>query len=337
MTIKNKYIGRIYLIMFLTCMCVLPSCTYDYFEDETNYVVYVPKADKEKRTDIYKVDDVKIYIFNTDLQREAYSVSPFENNARTRVGNFHFKLLPGQHHVYCFTNMQKVGFSDIQSHSTAKFSLQQSEDGYYQEPPVILVDYKNPLMRVPGPALTDTAWFEHQYVGRVCFAMKNLEKLNPKLSFDNIKKVDIIASGVGTTQHLSKLSDSINTRSSRNTSEDKMRLSAQLHKNPYLDFPYGFENYYLPSPDLTNEGTFASAFSFKVSFIDAANNAIETLNVDAVDRITREPIVLHMAQTIIVTIDGNNIQILQLGDPQDWHSDIEGTDNNTPGGGGIEM
>ncbi|WP_255491297.1 MULTISPECIES: hypothetical protein [unclassified Dysgonomonas] len=313
------------------------SCTYDYFEDETNYVVYVPKADAAKMTDTYKVEDVRIYIFNTDLQRERYSVNPFAENARSRVGNFHFKLLPGLHHVYCFTNMQNIGFSDIQSHNTARFGLQQSEDGYYQEPPVILVDYNEPHMRVPGPPITDTAWFEHQYVGRICFAMKNLGKVNPKLSFDNIKKVDIIASGVGTIQYLSQLSDSVQTRSSRNGIDDKMRLSAELYQSPYKDFEFGFENYYLPSPDLSAEGNSSDAFSFKISFMDAGNNIIETLNVDAVDSKTGKAVVLHMAQTIVLTIDGNNVQILELGNPHDWYSDIEGTDNNTPGNGGIEM
>lgn len=335
MTNKHKYTGSFYIIL-LASLWLFSSCTYDYFEDETNYVVYVPKADVNKRTETYKVDDVRIFIYNTDLEKDRYSLNPFEDNARTTVGNFNFKLLPGLHPVHCFSNITGVDFSEIQSYSTAKFALQQFEDGYYKEPPVILSDYKEPLIRFPGPLVTDTAWFEHKYVGRICVAIKNLQNVDPKLTFDNIKKIEVLASGVGTFQYLSNISDSINTRSSRKAADEMMKLTATLYKNPFQDFDLGFENYYLPSPDLSSEGNSLEPISLLLNFLDANDNIISTLSVDVVDS-GYEPIILHMAETIVVTIDGNNIQILRLRDLLDWNPDIETGGDNTPNGGGTEV
>lgn len=336
MTNIHKYTGSFYIIILLTSLCLLSSCTYDYFEDETNYVVYVPKADVNKRTETYKVDDVRIFIYNTDLEKDRYSLHPFEDNARTTVGNFNFKLLPGLHPVHCFSNINGVDFSDIQSYTTAKFALQKLEDGYYKEPPVILSDNTSPLIRFPGPLVTDTAWFEHKYVGRICVAIKNLQNVDPKLTFDNIKKIEVLASGVGTVQYLSNISDSINTRSSRKAADDVMRLTTTLYQNPFQDFDLGFENYYLPSPDLSSEGNSLEPIALQINFLDANNNIIKTLNVDVVDS-NYEPIILHMAETVVVTIDGNNIQILRLSDPLDWNPNIETGEDNTPNGGGTEV
>lgn len=332
----HKYTTRLCLSSVLICLCLLSSCTYDYFEDETNYVVYVPKADVNRRTETYKVDDVRIFIYNTDLAKDRYSLHPFEDNARTMVGNFHFKLLPGMHPVHCFSNISGVDFSEIQSYNTAKFTLQKSEDGYYKEPPVILSEYVSPLIRIPGPLVTDTALFEHKYVGRICFAIKNLEVFNSKLTLNNIKKVEILASGVGTCQYLSQISDSINTRSSRSNANDKMLLTAKLYENPYLDFEFGFENYYLPSPDLSAEENLSEPINFKLTFFDANNQPIDFLHVEVTDA-NYQPKILHMAETIMVTIDGKDVKVLTLKDLLDWNPIIEAGKDNTPGGGGTEV
>lgn len=332
----HKYTARLCLLSVLICLCLLSSCTYDYFEDETNYVVYVPKADVNKRTDTYKVDDVRIFIYNTDLEKDRYSLNPFEDNARTTVGNFNFKLLPGVHPVHCFSNITGVDFSEIQTYTTAKFALQQSEGGYYKEPPVILSEHFEPLIRFPGPLVTDTAWFEHKYVGRICVAIKNLETINSKLTLTNIKRVEVVASGVGTFQYLSHISDSINTRSSRNNTSEKMLLTAKLYKDPYQDYEFGFENYYLPSPDLSIEGNSSEPINLNITFYDGNNNIIDFIHVEVIDA-NHQPLVLHMAETLMVTIDGNDVKVLTLKDLLDWNPVIEAGKDNTPGGGGTEV
>jgi len=44
-----------------------------------------------------------------------------------------------------------------------------------------------------------------------------------------------------------------------------------------------------------------------------------------------------MAETIVVTIDGNDIKVLTLKDLLDWNPTIETGKDNTPDGGGVEV
>lgn len=327
---------RLFLLFVFISICLLSSCTYDYFEDETNYVVYVPKVDVNNITDTYKVDHVRIFIYNQDLEKHRYSLAPFDENPRTKVGNFHFKLLPGVHPVLSFSNINAIEFSDIESYKTSKFTLQQAEDGSFKEPPVIMSDYFEALIRFPGPLVRDTAWFEHQYVGRICVAIKNLEMVNPKLTLKNIDKVEVVAGGVGTVQYLSQISDSINTRSSRMSPSDKMQFTAKLYESPYPGYEYGFQNYYLPSPDLSSEGNPSEPIYFDLTFRDANNQIIDKVHIEMVDD-NYKSVVLHMAQTIVLTVDGDKFKVLQLDGLEHWNTDIEVVKDNTPGGGGIEL
>lgn len=324
-----KYTIKFCLSSILALICLLSSCTYDYFEDESNYVIYIPKADVNKRTDTYKVDDVGLYIYNNEsLERERHSVSPFEENARSRVGNFNFKLFPGQHYAYCFSNTSSTNFVETESFMTSRFLLKQSDNGAYKEPSAILLDKKDPLIQFPGPVVTDTAWYEHKYVGRICVAFKNMTNLNSRLTFDNIKKVEVVAEGVGTVQYLYQITDSTNTRSTRLTSNDKIELSPQLYKNPYTGFDFGFENYYFPSLSETLGVTMV----LNVIFYDGDNNILYDLNIGVVDRQNNSiPLILHMNQTLLVAVDGNDVQIIELGDPENWDPDIQPGGGSSPG------
>lgn len=349
MTNKNKYTVNFILSAFLVMMCFSTSCTYDYFEDETNYVLYVPKADINKRTDTYKIDEVKLFIYNNSIvEKDIYTFSPFDNNARTKVGNYNQKLFPGEHNVFCFSNIKGLTFSDTQSYQLSHFSLskisgssESSEEDYYQEPLGVLLDTKKPLIRFPGPVVVDTAYMEHRYVGRICFAFKNLTNLSSQLTFENIKSVETIAEGVGTVQYLSQITDSIHTRSTRMSENDKMKLTAKLFENPSQGFDFGFQNFYFPSLAYDQQEGGASdeqPISLLLSFRDAANKEIYSLRVDIVDRLNGyKPIILHMNQTLLVKVDGNDVQIITLTDPMDWNPVIDPNDNTNPGGGGLDM
>lgn len=329
---NKKYSGILYFVLLLS-ICFSTSCTYDYFEDESNYVVYVPKADMNKRTDTYNVDYLSILIYSSNLEKERYSSHPFEEDARSRLGNYNFKLFPNQYSVYCFTNTTDISFIDLASFNTARFDLKQSTDGYYQEPPVILLDTMRPLIHYPGPVIIDTAYLETKYVGRICVAFKNITNLHPALTKSNIKKIEMTVGGVGVTQYLSNITDSIRTRSSRKNLTDKMFLTPVLYENPLPDFDFGFANYYFPSPDIDD----FEPINMDLIFIGGNNQIITRLNVDISDRITGKRIPLHMNETLVVKIDGNNVQILHLDDPTDWESEIETGGDNTPGGGGTEI
>lgn len=317
------------LSSILALVCILQSCTYDYFEDESNYVIYVPKADENVRTDIYKVDDVDLLIYsNESLQRQRHSVSPFDENARSRVGNFNFKLFPGQHYAYCFSNSSSVDFADTQSFKTSHFKLQQLTNGSYKEPGGILLDNKSPFIHFPGPVLTDTAWYERKYVGRICVAFKNMANLNPRLTYDNIKQIKVEAEGIGTMQYLYQITDSINTRSTRLSANDKMELTSKLLKNPYSGFDFGFENYFFPSLSETTNTTMV----LNINFLDGNGASLYKISVGVVDRLNAsEPMILHMNQTLVIKVDGNDVQIIELGDPQNWDSQIQEGGGSSPG------
>jgi len=331
---KGFYPQVFSLLAVLSVLLLIPSCTYDYFEDETNYVVYVPKADKELRTETYSIEDLSIFIYNDGLYKEKYSHSPFAENARSMSGNFNFRLYPGSYNVYCFTNVEEVSFENLNTYNEARFDLQQLTDGTYEEPSAIYVERKTPTITFPGPVVIDTTLFERKYVGRICVAFKELTKLRPFLTYNNIKEIQIEASGIGVTQYLSALTDSVNTRSSRNNVEDKMWLIAETFEIEYKDFDFGIQNYYFPSPDLSVEGRENEPIVLKLSFVSQSGDILYIQSVRVADK-TGKPIVLHMNETLVVEIDGNNIQVLSLDDPEQWNPQIEEEGNSGPGSGGI--
>jgi hypothetical protein len=330
---KRYYLQFFYLLAVLPTLLYFSSCTYDYFEDETNYEIYVPKADQNIRTETYSIKDLSIFIYNDELNKERYSYNPFTENARSKLGNFNFRLYPGSYDVYCFSDVQEILFQDLNTYSKARFDLQKSTDGTYKEPSAIYVEYKTPTIKFPGPIVSDTSFFERKYVGRICIAFKNLHKLEASLTYANIKKIEIEASGVGVTQYLSALKDSTSTRSSRNSASDIMRLSAETFLVEYKDFEFGIQNYYFPSPDLSEEG-YVQPIELKLTFIDQSNNTLSLLKIPFTEK-TGIPIVLHMNETRIIEVDGNNIQILKLDDLEPWNPKIETEEDSGPGGGGV--
>lgn len=315
----------------------ISSCTYDYFEDETNYVVYVPKADKNLRTETYSIDELGIYIYSGDaLNKERYSYQPFTENPRSEVGNFNFRLYPGSYEVYCFSNLQEIKLQEQETYSRAGFCLAQAADGTYKEPPAIYVDYLTPTIHFPGPAVYDTAYFERKYVGRICIAFKNLIRIDPRLSDTNIKEIEIEATGIGVRQYLTSLSDSINTRSTRDNRDDMMRLSSTPFSLSYKDFTMGVQNYYFPSPDLSAEGAANEPISLQLKFKGSGGEVLATLAVSVIDD-AGQPIVLHTNETLIVEVDGNIVKVFELISPEQWNPIIEQEPGTGPGGGGTEL
>ncbi|MBB4035330.1 hypothetical protein GGR21_001219 [Dysgonomonas hofstadii] len=333
---NKRYSSQVlYLLVISLVILLVPSCTYDYFEDETNYEIYVPKADKNLRTETYGIEDLSIFIYNDVLQKERYSHNPFSENARSLLGNFNFRLYPGNYNVYCFTNVQDIYFQDLNTYSEARFDLKQSTDGTYEEPSAIYVDYKNTTINFPGPVVSDTALLESKYVGRICVAFKNLTEVNSQLTKANIKEVRIEATGIGTTQYLSKLTSIDLTRSSRKTPGDKMKLVSTVFDLEYKDFPFGIQNYYYPSPDLTEEEYQNIPIDLTLSFIGLSGETIYEMSIAVVDK-AKNPLVLHMNETLVVEVDGNNIQILHLDDIEDWNPQIEVEGGSGSGSGGID-
>lgn len=208
-----------------------------------------------------------------------------------------------------------------------------ADETYYKEPSAFYMDHDNPTIHFPGPVVYDTARFERLYVGRICVAFKNLSKIENSLTYSNIKKIEITASGVGVTQYLSAVSDSVNTRSARFSTDDEMKMIAEPFSVQYKDFEFGIQNYYFPSPDLRGEGRESEPIRLRLRFINQNNQSISSLNISVVDS-NNTPIVLHMNETLVVEVDGNNIQVVRLAKPADWNPVIESDDGSSPGSNG---
>lgn len=334
---KYKYLSKLCLISIITFMCFVSSCTYDYFEDETNYVVYVPKADENKVTNgQYQINDVRILIYgDVGFEKHTHVDIPFFDNPRYKVGNFYYRIYPGQHNVFCFSNTTGIDFRDLDIFTDAYFELTQTDNNIYTSPPRALLDTKMPIITYPGPLVIDTAHFERKYVGQICVAVKNMQKINSSLTSANISSVRIIATNVGVKQSLSSITDSINTRSTRNNINDKIILTSNISKDLPIEFSsyeFGFANYYFPSLDPISEGvTNEIPIELNVSFLDASGNVIgSSIDVALYDD-NFNPRVLHMNETIWIGLDGNNIHVFTINSPLEWNPIILG------GGPGVEM
>ena len=101
-TMKNHKIlpGVLKISSILLIFLAYFSCTYDYFEDETNFELHVPQIVNGEITNFY----VAIHKENGDHLVTRRYVYPFDQNERLRQGIIKFKLPRGNVRVTCFAN-----------------------------------------------------------------------------------------------------------------------------------------------------------------------------------------------------------------------------------------
>ena len=181
-------------------------------------------------------------------------------------------------------------------------------------------------MIFPGPVKRDTSLFEHKYVGQICVACKQLEKIDNSLVASNIKSVDIVASGVGVKQLLSQIPYNQNEAiSSRNSAQDRMFLTSTVYNDPLpgRGFEFGFANYYFPSPILP-ESEKNEPIRLELTFKDGSNQMLyKPMIIDLVDKTNFEKIILNMNQILVIELDGSEVNILELTDSLDWNPNID--------------
>lgn len=336
----NRYIVHpfSFRISLFFSLIFFASCTYDYFEDETNYVVYAPKTNSELMTDEYRIEDIRIYIYNETLGKQKTAAYPFQENARMRFGNFNFRLYPGSYFTYCFANTGEMNFYDVGSWQNASFGLPKSDSKEYRYPGSLvglLAEVKNPEIKYPAPLKTDTAYFNRRYSGRICVAFERLEKINPLLTYANIKEVKIEATGVGTRQNLTLLTDSINTRSSRYSPSDKVTMQCIPYEKPLQGYDFGIDGYFFPS--LNDEGEGSIPITLSMDFIGRDGNSIHAFSISVRDYSKNETIILHMNQTIYLSTDGRSTLILDITGPEPWDPGIVSDENQSEGDEGMGM
>lgn len=315
-------------IILLSGLASLPSCTYDYFEDETNYVVYAPKAHSELITDDYRIEDIHIYIYNSEtLHKHKKAAFPFQESARMKQGNFNFRVFPGSYSVFCFANTDGMNYSEMSPWQDAAFGLPELDNGEYHYPASfssLSVELLNPDIIFPGPVITDTAHFHKRYSGRICVAFKELTNINPLLTYNNIGNIVIKATGTGTHQPMSLLTDSIHTRSNCYTDSDQVTMDCPLYENPIANYSLGTDGYFFPS---VSDGR---PITLTIDFIDKNGVSIHEFPINVTET-------LHMNQTIYLGTDGLSVVILDITAPEQWNSEIISDDDQPGSGGGMDI
>lgn len=294
---KNRLL--IVLLTSVTVILSFASCTYDYFVDETNYLVFVPEVlDKT-------VSDCRVMVYDDagTLVGSRYASSPWDKDPRMAIGEFCFRLPPGEYKVYCYTNTDSLSFVDLQSLENSAFRLKESawKEGGYAQPSDIFYQKLTPAIEHPALLYTDTVRTQ-RYAGRITVRFKDFPG-----DVSRIDHVELQAEGAPTTQYL-KL-DTLTTRL------DPTEVMYHLDKLPVQQTPGILEvdHRYLPSI----EGEY---LRLVFTFFDAGGMVINRLPVEVVERQTGVPLRLLHGQRLIINIKSYTVVGMSV---VGWDEDIE--------------
>ena len=300
------------LIVLFTCLLSLfgiISCTYDYFEDETNYQVYVPEVVANSITDCR----VMVYTEDGVLVKERYAVGPsWGSDPREQTGLFSFRLPPGKYQVYCYTNTDSITFSDVRSLETAAFHLNEKPGvaNTHVHPSDILYQKLTPAIIHPGMLKIDTAAVE-KYTGRITVRFKNFPA-NQSL----VSHVELNAKGAAVMQQLKHVDETCRRASAPDF--DVMHHWGEL---PTQDSSWGYlevDHMYLPTVD---DGGIAE---LEYKFLDSTGGTVITLPVMLAQ--AGVPLRLLPGQRIIIEIDSYTIISMTI---VGWDEDILGDGGET--------
>lgn len=297
--------NRLLIVVFTSVAVILSfiSCM-DYFEDETNYLVFVPEVlDKT-------VSDCRVMVYDETgtLVGSRYASSPWDNDPRMAIGQFCFRLPPGEYKVYCYTNTDSLSFVDFESLETSAFKLKESVWAAlgYAQPSDVFYQKLTPRIIQPGYLYTDTVRTE-RYAGRITVRFEDFPG-----DVSRIDRVQLQAEGAPTLQYLKD-----DTLTTRLTPADVM---FHLDKLPVQQTPGILEvdHRYLPSI----EGEY---LRLVFTFLDAAGMVINRLPVEVVERETRVPLRLLHGQRLIINIKSYTVTGMAVvgWDEDIWNSDTD--------------
>lgn len=292
--------------LYFICCCITAigllgtACTHDYFDDETNYQVFVPEVLDGT------ISDCRILVYNSAgaLAGERYAAAPFDQNTRFTKGLFGFKLPPGKYAVYCYINTGGVSFSDHKTLSSASFSTlraeEEPEEHAYMQPDDMFWQKLNPDVPFSSFLKTDTASIT-RYVGKVTVRFKNFPH-----PVTDIAQVRLCASDIATVQPLQA-----DTLTSRHTDMDCM---VALNSLKPLANEFEVQNLYLPSID-------GVMMDLRFRFLGNTDQIVAEMPVEVSDKISGQPLRLISGQHMVIEVDGYTIvRVSVIG----WNEHIEG-------------
>lgn len=280
------------------------SCTHDYFEDQTNYRVFVPEVQQNS------VNDCRVLVYDQSgaLAGERYAAAPFDGDTRTAAGLFAFRLPPGRYTVYCYTNTEGIRFDSPQSLASASFRqirIEEAEEPEaHSQPSDVFWEKLNPEIFFYRLTV-DTVQLE-RYVGRVTVRFKNFPH-----PVSGIARSRLFASEIATVQPLST-----DTVTARNTETDCM-----LSFDPLSPQSQDFEVEHLYFPSLAN----GVPMDLRFRFLGAGGEFVAEMPVEARDKTTGQPLRLGPGQRLIIEVDGYTVIRTAL---VGWDEDIESSDTD---------
>lgn len=301
--------GLLIIVLFICISAVVGifSCTYDYFEDEMNYKVFVPEILDNSITDCR----VMVYKEDGTLVRERYAAYPWGTDPQEKAGVFAFRLLPGNYYVHCYTNTESVTFSDVNSLETAAFRLKEENTGNntYASPSDILYQLLTPTIVHPGIMKIDTTAIV-KYTGRITVRFKNFPA-NVSL----ISNVQLEAKKAAVVQNLKELDITGNRLSDDDIMYHFGALPVQDPGTDYLEV----DHLYFPT---ANDGELVT---LEYTFLDSSGAPVIKVPVVLAEKITGLPLVLHSNERIIIEIDSYTIIDISI---VGWDEDIQDSSTN---------
>lgn len=231
------------------------SCTYDYFVDETNYMISVPD----------NLSDCRILIYNRDSLRTG-SIKPYTQSTQVKNGVVKFRLPPGIYSVYFYAHVDSLSFTDEDNLNNAAFSLKSvspgtrsagtPEEDFYVSPSDVLFDKFETEIKNSGSVRHDRV-DPLEYTGflKVRFVNFHLP--------EEVRRVELIARNVGVKQYL-KYDTITDSRTAGIIRYSSNELSPLEHSelNPMEDEVDAVEviHRFLPSEGMRLEYTFKDGF-----------------------------------------------------------------------------
>ena len=300
----NMRKNRLLIVLFacIATFSAIVSCTYDYFEDETNYIVVVPGILDNS------IEDCRVMVYDASgtLIKERYAASPWNTDQRIMRGEMTFRLPAGDYKVFCYTNTGGVAFVDNDNLETSAFTLNAHEDSTdeYKEPSEMLFQVLNRNVAHPGILHVDTVKSE-RYVGRIVVRFKNPPMTATEIS--NVANVHLKAEGAAVVQYLKK-----ETLTDHKSDHDIMSCLGAFTA-PAQTNVLEIDHLFFPTVD---DG---GIMQLTYTFLDSASGEIIKIPVRLADEATDTPIQLSHGQKLIVEIDKYLVTSFNL---VGWNEDI---------------
>lgn len=166
------------LFSYILLLTLGTSCTYDYFEDETNYKLFIPQI-REK-----SISDFNVVVFDKsgDKVLEKKYTYPFDWDMFVEQGIVRVKLLPGEYRLSCFANSDdtksKVEYHKSNKIMDSKIWLESLASSSFHPAPELrtILDREIAVPFIGQPIKVDTLDISKEtiYTGKITYRFKNL-------------------------------------------------------------------------------------------------------------------------------------------------------------------